>query len=776
METYLKEKSDIATYILQGEWNLAHDKSLELLKKEPENIEFIIFVTATSTYGGFFQDALEYGKKVLIWAQDNNKNIKEYNSIGLSIVDIQEFIVQAYFGLKNYSAAADELDMIKESYGYLPDSTKQFAVKNENMLNGADAALDLVTQLTADFANQESEEFLEFKCVEASICINEVNLITENAESLTNLSLVQAQKAAKYILRLVECFEGIHENRLDENGRVFFKLGKQWLSEISLALYIGGRTDHPVIESDNYYPAIEQCIMILEKLSDMGEGFAQYLLGNIYAGGFHVKEDQIKAFSYYKSAYENGENHALVNLAFYYNEGVVTAKDLNKALEYAKKAMKLEHKKASGFLIQLAQENVDNFDEKLQFILDTNKKLETNINALGTGYVSELGKKYARDYMEIEKYYIAPEERLAFLNVCLNVQVDLVTTPKGIVSGDFFIDQFEKLIEEDYETVLKIIRIRQFASRIQDLSFLEMTENIAAGNNNINDFNWHKIQEYYFPKALELGWDGYYADGTGPWKPELSVKSNERAALEEQTRGTIYDEMLLDKYKTYYNEELEDQPHSFMYDEILLDRYKTYTNEELEKIKIANDYTEEAERIALFLLRERKAELEEKMEIQGDILTLQDENTDLEMTAEEINKKLYDEYKTYTLEELEEITYANGYTKEAEQIATQILEEKNLTMTPSSANNGGCYVATAIYGSYDCPEVWTLRRYRDYKLAMTFWGRIFIRAYYTVSPTIVKWFGTSKWFKKIWHPMLNSIVKSLWDEGFDSTPYEDRNC
>ena len=25
----------------------------------------------------------------------------------------------------------------------------------------------------------------------------------------------------------------------------------------------------------------------------------------------------------------------------------------------------------------------------------------------------------------------------------------------------------------------------------------------------------------------------------------------------------------------------------------------------------------------------------------------------------------------------------------------------------------GCYVATAVYGSYDCPEVWTLRRYRD---------------------------------------------------------------
>ncbi|NLX93020.1 MAG: hypothetical protein GXZ02_03995, partial [Clostridiales bacterium] len=39
---------------------------------------------------------------------------------------------------------------------------------------------------------------------------------------------------------------------------------------------------------------------------------------------------------------------------------------------------------------------------------------------------------------------------------------------------------------------------------------------------------------------------------------------------------------------------------------------------------------------------------------------------------------------------------------------------------------GGCYVATAVYGSYDCPQVWTLRRYRDYTLAETWYGRAFI--------------------------------------------------
>ncbi|MDO5478959.1 MAG: CFI-box-CTERM domain-containing protein [Clostridia bacterium] len=56
-------------------------------------------------------------------------------------------------------------------------------------------------------------------------------------------------------------------------------------------------------------------------------------------------------------------------------------------------------------------------------------------------------------------------------------------------------------------------------------------------------------------------------------------------------------------------------------------------------------------------------------------------------------------------------------------------------------NTGGCYVATAVYGSYDCPEVWTLRRFRDDTLAKTWYGRMFIRVYYAVSPTLVKWFG-----------------------------------
>ncbi len=89
--------------------------------------------------------------------------------------------------------------------------------------------------------------------------------------------------------------------------------------------------------------------------------------------------------------------------------------------------------------------------------------------------------------------------------------------------------------------------------------------------------------------------------------------------------------------------------------------------------------------------------------------------------------------------------------------------------------SGGCYVATAVYGSYDCPQVWTLRRYRDYDLAETWYGRAFIRTYYAISPTLVKWFGDTEWFKKMWRGKLDRMVKDLQDKGYESTPYEDRN-
>ena len=101
-------------------------------------------------------------------------------------------------------------------------------------------------------------------------------------------------------------------------------------------------------------------------------------------------------------------------------------------------------------------------------------------------------------------------------------------------------------------------------------------------------------------------------------------------------------------------------------------------------------------------------------------------------------------------------------------------KRKKYGYTRKRKKSSGCYIATAVYGSYDCPEVWTLRRYRDYTLAETLPGRLFINLYYAISPTLVKWFGEALWFKNIWKRKLDRMVKRLNDEGVANTPYQDR--
>ncbi len=105
-----------------------------------------------------------------------------------------------------------------------------------------------------------------------------------------------------------------------------------------------------------------------------------------------------------------------------------------------------------------------------------------------------------------------------------------------------------------------------------------------------------------------------------------------------------------------------------------------------------------------------------------------------------------------------------------ENIKNELHKQKN----SENHADGGCYVATCVYGSYDCPEVWTLRRFRDNALAKHYWGRLFIGAYYAVGPTLVKWFGNSNWFVHICRLALDKIVVKLQLKGFEDSPYEDK--
>lgn len=124
-------------------------------------------------------------------------------------------------------------------------------------------------------------------------------------------------------------------------------------------------------------------------------------------------------------------------------------------------------------------------------------------------------------------------------------------------------------------------------------------------------------------------------------------------------------------------------------------------------------------------------------------------------------------------------SFKKNYSREVKNIQTPACAQrpthtlKQTTPKSSNTSSGGCYIATAIYGSYNCPEVWTLRRFRDNFLSKYLIGRLFIKAYYTISPTLVKLFGHKIWFYNLVKPILDSFVFNLKNNGFDSNPYED---
>jgi hypothetical protein len=83
------------------------------------------------------------------------------------------------------------------------------------------------------------------------------------------------------------------------------------------------------------------------------------------------------------------------------------------------------------------------------------------------------------------------------------------------------------------------------------------------------------------------------------------------------------------------------------------------------------------------------------------------------------------------------------------------------TSSNGGGSSSGCYIATMVYGSYDAPEVMTLRKFRDDKLNHSAAGRAFIRWYYSWSPGFVQKYNHLSWLHKIIRVLLNGLVKLL---------------
>lgn len=109
-------------------------------------------------------------------------------------------------------------------------------------------------------------------------------------------------------------------------------------------------------------------------------------------------------------------------------------------------------------------------------------------------------------------------------------------------------------------------------------------------------------------------------------------------------------------------------------------------------------------------------------------------------------------------------TALTEYRKLLNQIKEGLPQEKMGEINTESMTNeqkSGCYIATAVYGSYTAPEVIILRNFRDSYLRRNFLGRSFIKLYYFISPTVARWLKDTVYFNKAIRSILDGFISYL---------------
>lgn len=96
-----------------------------------------------------------------------------------------------------------------------------------------------------------------------------------------------------------------------------------------------------------------------------------------------------------------------------------------------------------------------------------------------------------------------------------------------------------------------------------------------------------------------------------------------------------------------------------------------------------------------------------------------------------------------------------------EQFVQRVAAGDYDTQKKRGAAKGGCYIATAVYGSYEAPEVMILRRFRDDVLGKNVVGCAFVRVYYAISPFFARRLAHSRHINSTVRHMLDKFVAWL---------------
>jgi hypothetical protein len=103
------------------------------------------------------------------------------------------------------------------------------------------------------------------------------------------------------------------------------------------------------------------------------------------------------------------------------------------------------------------------------------------------------------------------------------------------------------------------------------------------------------------------------------------------------------------------------------------------------------------------------------------------------------------------------LTAAEKYPSFAQEYGAEYLNELNVKEQLSTLK-GGCFIATAAYGTKFAPDVMILKQYRDDILLRSSIGRASVQVYYLFSPPIAEVIEISGMLRKL---VRNILVRPL---------------
>jgi hypothetical protein len=93
--------------------------------------------------------------------------------------------------------------------------------------------------------------------------------------------------------------------------------------------------------------------------------------------------------------------------------------------------------------------------------------------------------------------------------------------------------------------------------------------------------------------------------------------------------------------------------------------------------------------------------------------------------------------------------------------------DNSVGVVPAEEGGGGgggpCFIASAVFGSYQAPEVWALREFRFHYLMTNAAGRALVRLYETVSPPVARFLAQHEWLKTI---VRVALMPAVWFSSF----------